>query len=289
MKNKMLLLGIPLLIIFIISCGKKEPQNKIIVMNNYTKEQTKKNIEVIYGDVKEIENVLDDISSIENHEKKALVVIDAGHQQKQNQEKEPLGPGSKQMKAKVSGGTCGTTTKIPEYQLTLELALQLEVELVKRGYEVIQTRNSHDVNISNSERAMIANNANADAFIRIHADGSNNKDANGATTICQTKNNPYNGVFYNNSKSLATHILDDLVKETGCKRRLVWETDTMSGINWCQVPVSIIEVGFMTNPREDQLLATDEYKEKIVLGIANGIDDYFNEKKVIEEIINGKP
>ena len=53
-------------------------------------------------------------------------------------------------------------------------------------------------------------------------------------------------------------------------------SDNMSGINWCQVPVTIVEMGFISNPEEDKLLSDDNYQDKIITGIIKGINEFIN-------------
>ena len=227
-----------------------------------------------FEDTEKEDGTKENIKSVSNNSQK-IIVIDAGHQKFGNSQQEPVAPNSSQTKAKVASGTIGVVTKNPEYAVTLDVSILLKQELQRLGYSVIMIRETNEVDISNSERAIIANNANADAFIRIHCNGVGDSSVKGALSMCQTAKNPYCGNLYEKSRKLSECVLTGLCQETGAKNRGVSETDSMSGINWCKVPVTIVEMGFMSNPEEDRLLSDKNYQAKLAKGMAKGIDEYF--------------
>lgn len=207
---------------------------------------------------------------------KKLVVIDAGHQRRGNSSLEPIGSGASSKKAKVASGTTGRASGLAEYQLNLIVAKKLKKELESRGYEVKMIRTKHNVNISNAKRAKMANKWGADAFIRIHANGSTNTSISGALTMAPRSNNKYlKKSVIKKSQRLSKKMVNAFCKATGANNQGVMQTNDMSGINWCKVPVTIVEMGYMSNRKEDLKMASASYQKKMVKGMANGIDAYF--------------
>ena len=205
-----------------------------------------------------------------------VVCIDAGHQKKQNSDLEPVAPDSSIKKPKVSSGTAGISTGIPEYELNLAVALKLKAKLEAAGATVVMTRTENDVDISNVERAKIGNEAKADLAVRIHADGSTNRDAKGALMLIPSSKY-IDAELASVSKTAGQIVLDEIIASTGAKSRGLSVRDDMTGFNWSTVPVILIEMGYMTNPDEDRLMATDEYRAKLAAGLYNGCAKFLSD------------
>ena len=200
-----------------------------------------------------------------------VVVIDPGHQAKADNSPEPIGPGSSTTKPKVASGTAGVVTGVPESKLALAVGLKLRDSLAAHGIKVVMTRTTQDVNISNSQRAQIANKAHADLFVRIHADGSTDHSTHGIHVLYPASIKGWTDDIAVPSKKAAQLAEQDLIAATGAANRGIDARSDMSGFNWSNVPSILPEIGFMTNPTEDKLLETSAYQDKIVQGLTKAI------------------
>lgn len=206
-----------------------------------------------------------------------IVGIDPGHQSENvdMSATEPNGPGSSTMKAKASTGTSGSFSGLPEYQLNLNVSLLLRDILEQRGYQVVMTRTDNDTAISNKERAELVASKGAEICVRIHANGDDSSGVSGALTMCPSQQNPYVSSLYDSSNRLSRCIIDSYCAATGFQNRGIIYTDSMTGINWSTIPVTIVEMGFMTNQNDDLKMADSSFQQTMAEGIANGVDAYF--------------
>jgi N-acetylmuramoyl-L-alanine amidase len=203
--------------------------------------------------------------------------LDPGHQAHANSELEPNAPGSSVMKKKVSSGTQGWFTRVPEYVVNLQVGLKLRDKLEELGATVIMTRTTHEVNISNAERAQMMNAAGVDCWLRIHVNGNSNTAVNGIGVYAPAKGtmNTSDAGVQQRSVVLAQTLLEPVIAATGAKNNGVPLQTNSTGFNWSSVPVCNIEMGYMSNEREDRLVVTDSYQNMIVDGLIQGFLNYF--------------
>lgn len=217
-------------------------------------------------------------SGTDSSKASGVVVIDPGHQGRGNSEQEPIGPGSSETKNKVASGATGVSSGRPEYITTLQIALKLRSYLRDKGLKVVMTRMTHDVDVSNVERAQIANRAGADLFVRIHADSSPNSATNGIRTW-YPPNKGWTTPIYAKSQLAATIVQERAAASSHLKNLGTQVHEQQTGFNWSKVPVVLVECGYLSNPSDDRQLNNAATQQALAKGIGQGVVDYLGRVK----------
>lgn len=266
MKRIVLLISVIILNSMIFGCTKQEDKVKSS-SNDITKEQRDvylKNKEELINSEEIVETVIE--------EERKVIVIDPGHSSTGNRDKEPIAPNSNTMKAKDVLGATGAFSNIPEHITTVVISNILEEKLTDMGFNVIMTKNKVEKSLSNVDRAKIGNEAQADLVIRIHADSAESQSANGASVLIPPKNEHTIDIS-DISREYGEKIINTYTNELNLKNRGIIYRDDMTGFNWSEVPVIILEMGFLSNKDDDIFLSDEKNHEKIANSIANGINN----------------
>jgi N-acetylmuramoyl-L-alanine amidase len=204
-------------------------------------------------------------------QQRTVLVVDPGHDLRANLQTEPIGPGSSIRKIKDGGGTKGVATGLREAELNLRVGLRLRSLLERADVRVVMTRTeTAGTSMGNVARARIANRAGAVLFLRIHADGSEDPAARGTHTLHPALRRGWTDDVYAESKRAARVVQGELLKSLGFPDRGLQERSDFTGFNWSDVPVILVEMGFMTNSTEDRLLATAAYQRRAAVGLCRG-------------------
>ena len=200
-----------------------------------------------------------------------VVVVDPGHDRLSNAETEPIGPGSTTRKIKDGGGTGGVVTGIREADLVVDVSLRLARLLRAAGVDVVLTRTrTEGRSMGNIARARIANGAGAALFLRVHADGHPSSAVRGTHTLVPALRAGWTDDVRAGSRRAAAAVQRELVRALGFPDRGIQERSDFTGFNWADVPVILVELGFMTNPVEDRLLSRPATRQRAAVGLCRG-------------------
>ena len=200
-----------------------------------------------------------------------VVVIDPGHDLNANLDTEPIGPGSPTRKIKDGGGTRGIVSDTSEAALNLAVSLRVRALLRRAGVRVVMTRTETEgKSVGNVVRALLANREGAALFLRVHADGGPTETARGTHTMYPALRAGWTDDVYASSRTAARLLQAELLRALRFPDRGLQERSDFTGFNWADVPVVMVELGFMTNPTEDRLLATGAVRQRAALGLCRG-------------------
>ena len=160
-----------------------------------------------------------------------------------------------------------------ESDLNLQIAKKIESKLKSRGIDVKMSRTS-DIYYSLSERAEMANDYGADAFVSIHQNSAESASANGIET------------YYNRNKEeekpLSNDVQTQVINKTGATNRGVKNAEFTVLVKSNMIS-ALVECGFISNESEVKNLSDSDYQDKLATGIADGIENYLKSSVIIEE------
>ena len=205
------------------------------------------------------------------------VCVDAGHGGGSDLTLTPIGPGSSEMQYVEPGGASGSTTGVEEADINLAVALLLRDKLQDKGVTVVMVREDDSRCYSSEERAEIANSCNADVFLRLHCDGSDSSEPHGFSTLVPGYNE-WTADIVESSAQAANIMHPIIISETGAADAGIVERTDLAGFNFCKVPVVLYEMGFLSNPEEEQRLCTSEYQDTLAQAICDAAVSYLESK-----------
>ena len=202
-----------------------------------------------------------------------LICLDPGHGTPPaiGRQREPIGPGSRVYKEKDGGGARG------EAAVVLQIAYRTRALLLRRGYRVAMTRTGPWFRYGsggNIARAAFCNRRQAGLMVRIHADGSADPSRRGASTLFPALRRGWTDDVYAPSMRAAGSIQRALVAATGARDLGLVRRSDLTGFNWANVPVVLVETGFMTSPTEGRLLRSAAYQQRVARGLVAGIEAF---------------
>lgn len=121
-------------------------------------------------------------------------------------------------------------------------------------------------------RVKIGNNSSADIFVSIHLNKISQSQYYGWQCFYKDKNEKSEEL----AKMIQSNLNKTMQKEN---KRIAMKLDNVYIIKKVQIPISIVECGFLSNPNEEEELKKDEYQSKLALGIHNGIIEFFDKYK----------
>jgi N-acetylmuramoyl-L-alanine amidase len=202
----------------------------------------------------------------------ALICLDPGHGTVPavGRETEPIGPGSRVSKIKDGGGAPG------EAPVALAIARRTRALLLAEGFRVAMTRTAAGYRGGNIARASFCNARGAALMVRIHADGSTNPALHGVSTLVPAYHRGWTDDIFASSARAGRLVEQEVAAATGAAALGSVQRSDLTGFNWADVPVVLLEAGFMSNPTERARLQSPLYQGLVAQGLAAAVRRFVN-------------